>query len=188
MHRRSIPWSPPSPQQTPQSARREDEGEAPEPAERPEGPDEEKAAGGLGDLAVMCPPHVDDGHGCREEPDEQHDDVPRSPFGEHERPVQEDREDEQRSLRGLGLRYPTDDVVRHVQRQQEDREQRRDDQDCVVLHSILPGSPTCAPTEWRHAYARTTSLRRRADSGGRTAAPGRRSLGEGGYICRNRCT
>src|SRR5437660_3720412 len=44
-----------APSQTPQSARREDEGEAPEPAERPECPDEEEAAGGLGDLAVMCP-------------------------------------------------------------------------------------------------------------------------------------
>src|SRR6266511_6089929 len=87
-----------APSQTPQSARREDEGDAPEPAERPECPDEEEAAGGLGDLAVMCPPHVDDGHGCREQPDEQHDDVPRSPFGEHECPVQEDREDEQRSV------------------------------------------------------------------------------------------
>ena len=87
-----LPWLAPS--QTPQSARREDEGEAPEPAERPECPDEEKAAGGFGDLAVMCPPHVHDGHGCREQSDEQHDDVPRSPFGEHERPVQEDHEDE----------------------------------------------------------------------------------------------
>ena len=60
-----------APSQTPQSARREDEGEAPESAERPECPDEEEAAGGLGDLAVMCPPHVDDGHGCREQPDQQ---------------------------------------------------------------------------------------------------------------------
>ena len=39
--------------QTPQSARREDEGESPEPAERPECPDEEEAAGRLGDLGVM---------------------------------------------------------------------------------------------------------------------------------------
>src|SRR6267378_3450294 len=87
-----------APSQTPKSAGREDEGEAPERAERPECPDEEEAAGGPGDLAVMCPPHVDDGHACREQPDEQHDDVPRSPFGEHERPVQEDREDEQRHV------------------------------------------------------------------------------------------
>src|SRR5215469_534737 len=60
-----LPWLAPS--QTPQSARREDEGEATEPAERPECPNEEEAAGGLGDLAVMCPPHVHDGHGCREQ-------------------------------------------------------------------------------------------------------------------------
>src|SRR2546429_7826117 len=63
-----LPWLAPS--QTPQSARREDEGEAPEPAERPECPDEEEAAGGLGDLAVMCPPHVDDRHACRERSEE----------------------------------------------------------------------------------------------------------------------
>src|SRR6266481_8806980 len=91
-----LPWLATS--QTPQSARREDKGEAPEPAERPECPDEEEAAGGLGDLAVMCPPHVHDGHGCCEQSDEQHDDVPRSPFAEHECPVEEEHEDEQRSV------------------------------------------------------------------------------------------
>src|SRR5262245_3180943 len=64
-----------APSQAPQAARREDEGEAPKPAERPERPDEEKAAGGPGDLAVMRPSHVDDGHACREQPDEQHDGV-----------------------------------------------------------------------------------------------------------------
>ena len=53
-----------APSQIPQSARREDHGEAPQSAERPECPDEEKAAGGFGDLAVMCPSHVHDGHGC----------------------------------------------------------------------------------------------------------------------------
>src|SRR5437773_12221515 len=91
-----LPWLAPS--QTPQTARREDEGEAPEPAERPECPDEEEAAGGVGDLAVMCPPHVDDGHACCEQPDEQHDDVPRSPFGEHECPVQQHHENGQRNI------------------------------------------------------------------------------------------
>src|SRR5215831_20551983 len=86
------PWTllRPAPSQIPQSARREDQGEAPQPAEGPECPDEEKSAGGFGDLAVVCPPHVDDGHGCCEQSDEQHDDVPRPPLGEHERPVEED--------------------------------------------------------------------------------------------------
>src|SRR5262249_27720104 len=88
----------PTPWQVPQSARREDDGAAPEPAKRPQCPDEEEAASGLRDLGVMCPPHVDNGHACGEQADEQHDDVPRSPFGEHERPVQEDREDEQRCV------------------------------------------------------------------------------------------
>src|SRR5205814_4315076 len=96
-----------SPSQTPQSARREDEREAPEPAERPECPDEKEAAGGLGDLAVVGPPHVHDGHGCREQPDEQHDDVPRSPFGEHERhhaARSEEHTSELQSLRHLVCR------------------------------------------------------------------------------------
>ena len=74
--------------------RREDEREAAEPAQRPECPDEEEAAGGPGNLAVMDSPHVEDGHGCREQPDEQHDDVSGSPSGEKERPVQEDHEDD----------------------------------------------------------------------------------------------
>ena len=52
----------------------------------------------LGDLAVVGPPHVEDGHACRKQPDEQHDDVSGSPFGEHERPVQEDHENDQRSV------------------------------------------------------------------------------------------
>ena len=34
---------------------------------------------GLGYLAVVCPLHVHDGRGCREQADEQHDDVTRSP-------------------------------------------------------------------------------------------------------------
>src|SRR5262249_507647 len=56
----------PASSQIPQSARREDQGEAPQPAERPECPDEEKAAWGSSDLAVMCAPHVNNGHGCCE--------------------------------------------------------------------------------------------------------------------------
>ena len=44
-----------APSQIPQSARREHDGDAPKPAERPECPDEEEAAGGLGDLAARPP-------------------------------------------------------------------------------------------------------------------------------------
>src|SRR5260370_24926548 len=80
-----LPWLAPS--QTPQSARREDEGEAPEPAERPGCPDEEEDAGGLGDLAVICPPHVDDGHGRRGQPGEPPDSRPLSPCRQRHRPL-----------------------------------------------------------------------------------------------------
>src|SRR5262249_20575021 len=93
--------------QSPQSPRREYEGKAAQPAERPECPDEEEAAGGPGNLGVMCPPHVDDRHGRREQPDDQHDDVSRSPSSKHQGPVEEDDEDEQRRVRGLRLRYPS---------------------------------------------------------------------------------
>jgi hypothetical protein len=70
----------------------------PTPPRGPEGPDEEEAAGGLRDLAVMRPPHVDDGHGRREQSDEQLDGVPGPPFGERERPIQEDDENDERSV------------------------------------------------------------------------------------------
>ena len=65
-----------APSQIPQSARREDESDAPKPAERPECPDEEEAAGGFGDLGVTNPSHVHHGHGRREQSDQEHDDVP----------------------------------------------------------------------------------------------------------------
>src|SRR5262249_11764638 len=38
------------------------------------------------------------------------------------------------SVGALGLRYPTNDVVRNVKRQEEEREQRRDRQHGVVFH------------------------------------------------------
>jgi hypothetical protein len=41
---------------------------------------------------------VEDGHGRREYADEQHDDVAESPVGERERAVEEDCEDDQRSV------------------------------------------------------------------------------------------
>src|SRR6476646_10109397 len=89
---------------------------------------------------------------------------------------------------GSAFGFPADDVVRDVKRQQQDREQRRDDQDYVVLHSMLcvrfalvesdlaqrrqSVRLPCGPSSraWRHTCARTSSLRRRADLRGRTAA------------------
>src|ERR1051325_6485655 len=55
---RKFTKAPPS--QVPQSARRKDHGDASECAERPECPHEEEAAGGRGDLGIVCAPHVND--------------------------------------------------------------------------------------------------------------------------------
>ena len=71
------------PSQAPQSAHREDDGDERGHAERDDRPDEEEAAGGLGDLAVMCPRHVEDGNKQPKERPEEYYDVPRSPSGEH---------------------------------------------------------------------------------------------------------
>ncbi len=79
----------PAPRQAPQSAHREDDGEERGHAERDDRPDEEEASTGPGDLAAdTLPRHVEDGDGQRKERREKDDEVPRSPFGEHQRSVQ----------------------------------------------------------------------------------------------------
>src|SRR5216684_6861387 len=79
-----------APLRAPQSACREDEGEHPSHAERVKRPDEQEGWAGLGDLAAKNASrshHVDDGHARRKERPDEHDDVPRPPFGEHQRSV-----------------------------------------------------------------------------------------------------
>ena len=83
--------------QAPQSARREDDGEEPEPADRKQRPDEEEVSAGIGEPAGdadALPAHVDVGDDQRKERQEEHDYVPRSPFGKHQRSVQPDDGDE----------------------------------------------------------------------------------------------
>jgi len=80
----------PAPLQAPESARREDEGEYSSHAERVKRPDEQEISVGLRELAAKNASrshHVDDRHAQRKERSEEHDDVPRPPFGEHERSV-----------------------------------------------------------------------------------------------------
>ena len=55
------------------------------------------------------------------------------------------------------LRYAADDVVRNVKRQQENREQGRDDQDCALLHSVLLVFDS-APVESERAQHRGAAL------------------------------
>jgi len=76
----------------------EDDGEERGYAEREECPDEEEGSAGLGDRAADSRPlHVDDGDARPEERPEEDDDVPRSPFGEHQRSVQPDDQDGHRN-------------------------------------------------------------------------------------------
>lgn len=111
--------------------RREDEGEEPGHAERDQHPDEAEASAGVRDAAGdadTLPLHVEDGDAKRKERPEDDDDVPRSPFGEHQRPVQPDDHDDTPPNQVVEpSRFPSAyDVVRQVKREQENREQRRD--------------------------------------------------------------
>src|ERR1700722_706325 len=113
----------------PQSARREDEGEERGNAEREECPDKEEGPAGLGDRSANSRPlHVDDRDDQPKERPEEDDDVPRSPFGQHQRSVQPDDQDWHRNeVEKRSWLHPADDVVRQVKRHEEDREHRRDD-------------------------------------------------------------
>src|SRR5579859_5460077 len=71
----------------PQSEHREDDGKYPEHTEREERPKEEEASAGLRDIDDSRPPQMDYGHARRNDPSDEGDDVPRSPFGEHQRAV-----------------------------------------------------------------------------------------------------
>ena len=85
-----------TPLQAPQSARREDDGEDRSHAEREERPDEEEGSAGLGDAAADADTlshHVDDGDARTKERPNQDDDVPRSPFGKHQRSIEPDDQD-----------------------------------------------------------------------------------------------
>ena len=81
----------PPPWQSPQSVRRKYEGEERGHADRDQRPDKEEGSAGIGDSAPYAdtpPTHVDDGDDHPKERQEEGDDVPRSPFGEHQRCVQ----------------------------------------------------------------------------------------------------
>src|SRR5215470_3671462 len=86
----------PAPWQAPQAARREDAGEDRGHAEREERPDPEEDSAGVGDPAAdkSRPPHVHDKNAQPKERPEEGDDVPRSPFGERQRSVQPNDQDE----------------------------------------------------------------------------------------------
>jgi hypothetical protein len=89
----AAPW------QTPQCARREDDGEHRGHSQREECPHEEEGFAGLADLATDKASgslHVDDRDDQPQERPEENDDVTGSPFGERQRSVQPDDENEHR--------------------------------------------------------------------------------------------
>ncbi len=86
----------PAPWQAPQSAHREDDGEGCGHADREERPDEEETPAAGGPEADSPPSHVDDGDAQQQERRDEDDDIPRSPFGEHERSVPPDDADDHR--------------------------------------------------------------------------------------------
>jgi hypothetical protein len=120
----------PSPWQAPQSPRREDDGKESGHADGDQRPDEEEVSAGVAKAAGDAhtfPPHVGEGDDQRKEPSEEGDDVPRAPFGKHQRSVQpEDKDGHRSEVCELSRLKPADDVVRQVKRKEEDREQRRD--------------------------------------------------------------
>ncbi len=86
-------FSPPSPQ----PVRRKDQREEPKRAECKKRPDEEEPSARPGDAARDADtfaPHVEVGNGQRKKPSKESDDVPQSPFREHQRSIQPDDEDE----------------------------------------------------------------------------------------------
>ena len=84
-----------APLRVPQSAHREDDAEAPDHAEREKRKKEEEASAGLDGVDDSRSPQVDGGHAGSKDPYDECDDVPRSPFREHQRSVQQDDHDGQ---------------------------------------------------------------------------------------------
>jgi len=118
----------PAPWKTPQSAHREDGGEEPEHADRDQRPDKEEVSASIdepaGDADTLRPLHVDDRNDQRKEREEKRDDVPRSPFEEHQRSEKPDDGDEHpaHQVWEPSRFVPVYDVARQVKRKEEDQE------------------------------------------------------------------
>src|SRR5262249_37769695 len=112
--------------------------------------DEEEASARRGDLADVLALEVEDRDDGAEERQEQEDDVPRSPPGEHQRRVQPDDQDgHQREARWPCRVETAGAVVRHVKRRDEYSEQRRDGHRGAFFH-LFPLLPLgLSPTSYR---------------------------------------
>ncbi len=131
----AAPW------QFPQCVYREDDGERRGHAQREQRPYEEQGLRGLADRAAekaVGSLHVDEKDDQAKERSEENDDVSRSPFGEHQRSVQPDDEDENRNqIREPWRRHPEEDIAGHVKRQEKDGKEGRDRQRDALFHVRL---------------------------------------------------
>lgn len=119
-----------APSHAPQSPRCEDGGEGRVHAERDERPDPKIDSARTGDPSAddSRALHVEDDDAQPEDPQEEHDDVARSPVVERESSVQEDDEDHYPPERFDRSRLqPAGDLVHPVRCKEDDRQQRRDD-------------------------------------------------------------
>src|SRR5579872_553434 len=84
------------PLQAQQSAQGEDEDEHPSHAQHVKRPDKQEGWAGPGDRTAKNtsrPHHMDDRNAQRQERPDKHDDVPRPPFGQHQRSIEPDDQD-----------------------------------------------------------------------------------------------
>src|SRR5262249_15269502 len=131
----AAPW------QLPQCVCREEGGERRGDAQGEECPDEEEGLGGLADLAAedaVGSLHVDDRDDQAKERPGENDDVSRPSFGEHQRSVQPDDENEHRKqIPEPWRRHLEEDIVRQVKRHENYGKEGRDRQHDALFHVRL---------------------------------------------------
>jgi hypothetical protein len=96
-------------------------------AEGPERPDEEQSAARLGGLVDVRASQVDERHSYRKDRDKDHDDAAGQPLTQHQRRIKKPGQDRDAyKIHEPGRVEPMRNVVRHMDRQQNDRHKRRD--------------------------------------------------------------
>src|SRR6185503_3583502 len=110
-------------------------------AEREERPDEEHGAARVRNPAAHDadrPAEMEDGNARREKRQDEGDDVPPAPAGEHncsQEPKDQNRDDVE--ARRPSFLEPAHDVVRYMEQHQEHRQQRSGDRQFLVFHPKL---------------------------------------------------
>ena len=131
----AVPW------RLPQCVCREEGGEHRGHAQREHCPYEEEGLGGLADIAAenaVGSLHVENRDEQAKERPEENDDVSRPPFGEHQRSVEPDDQNEHRKQTlEPRRRHPEEDIVGQVKRYEKDGKEGRDRQHDALFHVRL---------------------------------------------------